>query len=159
MTRTGIGYDSHRFGGSGPLRLGGVDVPHSHGLTGHSDGDVVAHAITDAILGAAGEGDIGQMFPDHEPANAGRDSLDMLRRAAVRVSARGWSVVNVDVSVVAEAPRIGPYRDAMRAALAQALELSPAAVSVKGKTNEGMGWVGRGEGIACIAIATLGARR
>ena len=149
-TRSGIGYDSHRFAPGGPLRLGGVDIPGDVHLAGHSDGDAVAHAITDALLGAAGAGDIGEMFSDR-----GRDSIEMLRTAVARISTLGWSVANADVSVVAERPRIAEHREAMRAVLANALGLSPGEVSVKGKTNEGMGWVGRGEGLACIAVVTL----
>lgn len=155
--RVGIGYDSHAFARGGPLVLGGVTIPSDVRLGGHSDGDAVAHAITDAILGAAGHGDIGTMFPDTDPANAGRSSMDMLRTAASRVGAAGWRVQQVDVTVVAERPRIGPYRDAMSGALAQALGIEPADVSVKGKTNEGMGWIGRGEGLAALAVATLAA--
>jgi len=154
-TRTGIGYDSHRFAAGGPLRLGGVFIPADVSLAGHSDGDAIAHAITDAILGAAGAGDIGAMFPDTDPANRGRDSLDMLQRAMHAVHERGWRVSNVDATVIAERPRLAPHRDAMRRALAGALGVDPADVSVKGKTNEGMGWIGRGEGVACIAVATL----
>lgn len=151
----GVGYDSHRFGEHGPMRLGGIDVPSPVRLVGHSDGDAIAHAVTDAVLGAAAAGDIGEMFADTDPANAGRDSIDMLRRAVARVAERGWQVANVDVTVVAESPKIGPHRDAMRAALAEALGIPADAVGLKGKTNERMGWIGRGEGLACIAVATL----
>jgi 2-C-methyl-D-erythritol 2,4-cyclodiphosphate synthase len=153
--RVGIGYDSHRFADGGPLKLGGVDIPFDRHLVGHSDGDAVAHAITDAILGAAGAGDIGELFSDTDPANRGRDSIEMLAVAVSRVRAAGYGVSQVDVTVIAEAPRVGPHREAMRAVLARALAVTPAAVSLKGKTNEGMGWIGRGEGIACIAVATL----
>jgi 2-C-methyl-D-erythritol 2,4-cyclodiphosphate synthase len=153
--RVGIGYDSHRFGPGTMLRLGGLSIPHDRSLTGHSDGDAVLHAITDALLGAAGEGDIGAMFPDDDPANRGRDSMEMLRAVVAHLRDRGWRARNVDVTVVTEQPRIAPYRDAMRDALAEALHLDRGAVSVKGKTNEGMGWIGRGEGIACIAVATV----
>lgn len=153
--RTGIGYDSHRFVAGGPLRLGGVDIPHDRSLAGHSDGDAVAHAITDAILGAAGAGDIGAMFPDSDPANRGRDSLEMLGHALDEVRARGWRVGNVDVTVITEAPRIGPYRDAMREALARALGTDAEHVSIKGKSNEGMGSIGSGDGLACIAVVSL----
>jgi 2-C-methyl-D-erythritol 2,4-cyclodiphosphate synthase len=153
--RTGLGYDSHRFVPGGPLRLGGVDVPHDRSLAGHSDGDAVAHAITDAVLGAAGAGDIGAMFPDTDLANRGRDSLEMLHQAMDEVRARGWRVGNVDVTVITEAPRIGPHRDAMRAALAKALGTDAAVISIKGKSNEGMGSIGRGEGLACIAVVSL----
>jgi 2-C-methyl-D-erythritol 2,4-cyclodiphosphate synthase len=124
-------------------------------LVGHSDGDAVAHAVTDAVLGAVAAGDIGEMFADTDEKNRGRDSIEMLRAAVDRVRRRGWIVGNVDVTVIAERPKIGPYREAMSAALAAALGIAPEAVSVKGKTNEHMGFVGREEGLACIAIATL----
>ncbi|HEX2717752.1 MAG TPA: 2-C-methyl-D-erythritol 2,4-cyclodiphosphate synthase [Gemmatimonadaceae bacterium] len=153
--RTGIGYDSHRFAPGGPMVLGGVRVPSDVSLAGHSDGDAVAHAVTDALLGAAGAGDIGEMFADTDPANKGRDSMEMLRVAVARVHGRGWRVGNVDVTVIAERPKIGPHREAMRAALGIALGIPADHVSVKGKTNEGMGWIGRGEGLACVATATL----
>ena len=155
--RVGIGYDSHAFTEGGPLVLGGVSIPASVHLRGHSDGDAVAHAVTDAILGAAGQGDIGTLFPDTDPVNAGRDSMEMLRAAARRVGAAGWRVQQIDVTVVAELPRIAPYRAAMCGALARALGIPPADVSVKGKTNEGLGWIGRGEGLAALAVATLAA--
>jgi 2-C-methyl-D-erythritol 2,4-cyclodiphosphate synthase len=153
--RVGIGYDSHRFATPGPLTLGGVSIPYHPRLHGHSDGDAVAHAVTDAILGAAAAGDIGEMFSDKDPANAGRDSIEMLRAAVSRLADRGWCVHQVDVTVVAESPRIAAHRDAMRDRLAGALAVGRDAVSIKGKTNEGMGWIGRGEGIACIAVATV----
>ena len=153
--RTGIGYDSHRFGPGGPMVLGGVEVPGDVELVGHSDGDAVAHAVTDAVLGAACAGDIGEMFADTDPVNKGRDSIEMLRLAVGRVRERGWRVEHADVTVVAERPKIMPLRDAMRARLAAALGVPADAVSVKGKTNEGMGWIGRAEGLACIAVATL----
>lgn len=153
--RIGIGYDSHRFGPGGPLILGGVSIPVDYKLVGHSDGDAIAHAVTDAVLGAAGEGDIGQMFADTDEANRGRNSIEMLRLAVERVNARGFAVVNVDVTVVAETPKISAHRNAMRAHLAEALGIAPAAMGLKGKTNERMGWIGRGEGIACIAVALL----
>ncbi len=155
MTRIGIGYDSHRFAPPGPMILGGVTIESDVRLAGHSDGDAVAHAVTDAILGAAALGDIGQMYPDHDPANENRDSIDMLRAALARVHAAGWRVQQVDITVVAEYPRVGPHRDAMRECLAEALEVGTADVSIKGKTNEGMGWIGRGEGLACLATATV----
>ena len=155
MIRVGIGYDSHRFADTGPLRLGGVEIPHSQHLEGHSDGDAVAHAVTDAVLGAAAAGDIGELFSDRDPANKGRDSLEMLAAAVARIRAMGWRVQQVDVAVIAEAPRLAPHRLAMSRALARALDVAPADVAVKGKTNEGMGWIGRGEGIACVAVATL----
>jgi 2-C-methyl-D-erythritol 2,4-cyclodiphosphate synthase len=154
-SRSGIGYDSHRFAPGGPLRLGGIDIPSDVHLSGHSDGDAIAHALTDALLGAAVAGDIGEMFSDRDPVNRGRDSLDMLRAAVERARVLGWRVVHADVNVIAETPRIVDQRDAMRRILATALALDVDAVSVKGKTNEGMGWIGRGEGLACIAIVTL----
>jgi 2-C-methyl-D-erythritol 2,4-cyclodiphosphate synthase len=155
MSRTGIGYDSHRFAPPGPLILGGVTIESDVRLTGHSDGDAVAHAITDAVLGAAALGDIGQLFPDHDPANENRDSIEMLRLAVARVRAAGWRVQQVDIAVVAEYPRIGPHRDAMRTCLADALGVTRTDVSIKGKSNEGMGWIGRGEGLACVAVASI----
>ena len=153
--RTGIGYDSHRFAAGGPMILGGVRVPSDVKLVGHSDGDAIAHAVTDAVLGAAAAGDIGEMFADTDEANRGRDSMEMLRAAVARVRARGWRVGNVDVTVIAERPKIGPHRAAMCEALAAALGVGADGVSVKGKTNERMGFVGREEGLACIAVATL----
>jgi 2-C-methyl-D-erythritol 2,4-cyclodiphosphate synthase len=154
-SRVGIGYDSHRFAPPGPLVLGGVSIPGDVHLHGHSDGDAIAHAVTDAILGAAALGDIGEMFSDQDPANEGRDSIDMLAAAAGRLRARGWAVNQVDVTVVAEKPRIAPHRDAMRERIAGALGTAVDRVSIKGKTNEGMGWIGRAEGIACMAVATI----
>ena len=154
----GVGYDSHRFGPGDAVRLGGVRIPHSRALVGHSDGDAVAHAVTDAVLGAAALGDIGALFPDTDAANKGRDSIEMLRVAARKLSEGGWAVGNVDVTVICEAPKIGPHRAAMAAAIAGALGVGATAVSVKGKTNEQMGWIGRGEGIAVIAVATVTTR-
>lgn len=153
--RVGVGYDSHRFAPGRALILGGVHIESDVGLLGHSDADAVCHAITDAVLGAAGLGDIGEMFPDNDPANKNRDSIEMLEAAIRRISGAGLLVRNVDVSVIAERPRLSPERDRIRARLASALGVDSSAVSVKGKTNEGMGWIGRGEGLACIAVATL----
>jgi 2-C-methyl-D-erythritol 2,4-cyclodiphosphate synthase len=153
--RVGIGYDSHRFAPPGPLILGGVAIPSDVRLHGHSDGDAIAHAITDAILGAAALGDIGAMFSDRDPANKDKDSIEMLASAVERLRGHGWAVNQVDVTVVAEQPKIAPHRDEMRARLAGALGVAPDCVSVKGKTNEGMGWIGRAEGIACMAVATI----
>lgn len=153
--RVGIGYDSHRFTPGGPMILGGVEIPSDRSLSGHSDGDAVAHALTDAILGAAGAGDIGEMFSDKDPGNRGRDSIEMLRLAVDRVRHLGWVVHNADVTVVAETPKLGEHRAAMRLALASALRIESGAVSVKGKTNERMGWIGREEGLACMAVASL----
>lgn len=153
--RIGIGYDSHRFGPGGPLILGGVTIPVDYRLVGHSDGDAIAHAVTDAVLGAAGEGDIGTMFPDTDEENQGRNSIEMLHLAMDRVRAHGFRVANVDVTIVAETPKITSHRTAMQAHLAEALGIAPALVGLKGKTNERMGWIGRGEGLACIAVALL----
>ena len=153
--RSGIGYDSHRFAPGGPLTLGGVKIPSDVHLHGHSDGDAIAHAVTDAILGAAALGDIGEMFADTDPANAGRDSMDMLQRANSRLTDSGWRVAQLDVVVIAETPKIAPHREAMRDRIAQALGITRGDVGIKGKTNEGMGFVGRGEGIACLATATI----
>ena len=154
-SRVGIGYDSHRFAPGGPLVLGGITIPVDVSLAGHSDGDAVAHALTDAVLGAAALGDIGEMFPDTDPDLRGANSIEMLRAAVTRVRDAGYHVVNADVVVVAETPKIGPYRDAMRSALAEALGVTMADVSVKGKTNERMGWVGRGEGLATLATVSI----
>ena len=158
MSRTGIGYDSHRFVEGRPLVLGGQVVPHTHGLAGHSDADAVAHALTDAILGAAAAGDIGTHFPDTDARWKGADSIELLRAACDVVGGLGYRVTQADVTVLLERPRLGPHIPAMRAALAAALGVGMEAVSVKAKTNEGMGFVGRGEGIATLAVATLEAR-
>jgi 2-C-methyl-D-erythritol 2,4-cyclodiphosphate synthase len=153
--RVGIGYDSHRFAPGTEMVLGGCRIPCDVCLVGHSDGDAIAHALTDAILGAASAGDIGEMFADTDERNRGRDSIEMLRAAVARVRTLGWAVQNADISVIAERPRIGPHRLEIRTTLATALGVDAAAVSVKGKTNEGMGWIGRGEGLACLAVASL----
>lgn len=137
------------------MRLGGVDIEIDMHCAGHSDGDAVCHAVTDAILGAAGLGDIGEMFPDTDPANKNKDSIIMLAAARERVQSAGFTVYNIDVTVVAERPKIGPYRVAMCARLADVLCIPATRVSVKGKTNEGMGWIGHAEGLAVIAIATV----
>ena len=153
--RVGLGYDSHRFAPGRKLILGGVEIAHPVGLAGHSDADAVAHALTDAVLGAAGLGDIGTMFPDSEPRWHGADSLELLGQAYRAVLAAGHKFVQADVTVIAEQPKIGPHVAAMRRRLAGALSVTPGAISVKGKTNEGMGWIGRAEGIAVIAVAVL----
>ena len=155
MIRVGLGYDSHRFQPPGPLILGGVRIPFDNHLHGHSDGDAVCHALTDAILGAAGAGDIGDMFSDRDPRNAGRDSVEMLGEAVRRVRAQGFSIAQADVTVILESPRLAEHKIAMQTRLAKALQLDVADISVKAKSNEGLGWIGRGEGIACVAIATL----
>jgi 2-C-methyl-D-erythritol 2,4-cyclodiphosphate synthase len=155
-TRVGIGYDSHAFVDSGrPLTLGGVRMPGDYCVRAHSDGDAVCHAITDAVLGAAGAGDIGALFPDTDPANDGKDSLVMLD-AAMRVLAdQGWRVGNVDVTIVLERPKVGPVREQMQQQLARALRIEPSMIGIKGKTNEALGFVGRGEGVAVMAVALL----
>lgn len=153
--RVGIGYDSHRFAEGHGVILGGVLIPAPVRCTGHSDADAVCHALTDAILGGAGLGDIGEMFPDTSAENAGRDSIEMLTLAVARVRAAGWAPAQADITVIAEAPKIGPHRPAIRERLAAAIGVTPDCVMVKGKTNEHMGFVGRGEGLACIAVATL----
>ncbi|HEX6590341.1 MAG TPA: 2-C-methyl-D-erythritol 2,4-cyclodiphosphate synthase [Longimicrobiales bacterium] len=157
--RVGIGYDSHRFTLGRPLILGGVHVPFDLGLEGHSDADVVAHAVTDAILGAAALGDIGAHFPPSDARWKDADSIELLRAAARILEERNYQVVNVDVSVVLEQPKLRPHVDAMRARLADALGISPDNVSIKAKTNEQMGWVGRGEGVAGMAVALIDAVR
>ena len=158
MSRVGIGYDSHRFAPGGPLILAGISIPFDFSLAGHSDGDAVAHAVTDAILGATALGDIGEMFPDTDPTFQGANSIEMLRAAVSRASAAGFAVVNADIVIITETPKIGPYREAMRSSLGDVLGVSMNEVSVKGKTNERMGWIGRGEGLACIAIVSVSRR-
>jgi 2-C-methyl-D-erythritol 2,4-cyclodiphosphate synthase len=155
MFRIGIGYDSHRLVDGRPLILGGEVVPHSAGLKGHSDGDALCHAITDAILGAAALGDIGRHFPDTDPQYKGANSLGLLVRAVGLVREAGFVVENVDAVVLAERPKLLPHVDRIRARLAGALGVDVGAVSVKGKTNEGMGEVGRAEGMAVHAVALL----
>ncbi len=155
MIRVGVGYDSHRFTADRPLVLGGVTIPDTPGLAGHSDGDAVAHAVADAMLGAIGLGDIGRVFPDSDPAFRGADSIELLTLIRHRVREAGWVVHNIDATVITEAPRLGAYFAAMRERLAMALDADLAAISVKAKTNEGMGFIGRGEGLAVIATASL----
>jgi 2-C-methyl-D-erythritol 2,4-cyclodiphosphate synthase len=158
VTRVGIGYDSHRFVTGRPLILGGVTIPHALGLAGHSDADAVAHALTDAILGAAGAGSIGQLFPDDAPQWKDADSMELLRTAHELVRGRGYALAQADLTVITEQPKLGPHLGAMGIALAQRLGLSQGAVNVKAKTNEGMGFIGHGEGLAVIAVAVLEAR-
>jgi len=158
VTRVGIGYDSHRFLAGRPLVLGGVAVPHTHGLAGHSDADAVAHALTDAILGAAGAGNIGQLFPDTDARWRDADSMELLGTAHDLVRDRGLTLAQADCAVITESPRLAPHLLAMGAALAARLGVESGAISVKAKTNEGMGFIGRGEGLAVIAVAVLEAR-
>ena len=154
MTATGIGWDSHRLVEGRPLVLGGVRIEHERGLAGHSDADVLTHAVIDALLGAAGRGDIGEHFPDTDPRWAGADSLELLRAVAGELLG-GREVLHVDTTVLAERPKLGPHKAAMRERLAAALGVAPERVNVKATTGEGMGFVGRGEGIAALAVATL----
>jgi 2-C-methyl-D-erythritol 2,4-cyclodiphosphate synthase len=153
--RTGVGIDTHAFAPGRPLILGGVDIPHEEGLAGYSDADVLTHAVIDALLGAAGLGDIGQHFPDTDPRFEGADSLQLLRTVVAYLGERGFAIGNVDATVVLERPKLAPHRDAIRGALAGALGLSTHAVNVKVTTGEGMGFVGRGEGAAAMAVATI----
>jgi 2-C-methyl-D-erythritol 2,4-cyclodiphosphate synthase len=153
--RVGLGYDSHTFGAHRPLTLAGVEIPHDSGLEGHSDGDAVAHALTDALLGAAAMGDIGQRFPDTDPQWKGADSMKLLRAVRDDVTGAGFTIANVDATIVTQRPRLGPHIAAMRAAVAAALRVPVSAVSLKAKTNEGMDAVGRGEGLQVLAIALL----
>jgi 2-C-methyl-D-erythritol 2,4-cyclodiphosphate synthase len=158
MIRVGIGYDSHRFEEGRPLVLGGIRIPHPRGLAGHSDADAVAHALIDAILGAAAAGDIGQHFPDTDPKWKGADSMALLRGAHQLVRERGYALAQADLTIITEQPQLRPHLAAMAAKLAERLGAPPGSVSVKAKTNEGMGFIGRGEGIAVIAVATLEGR-
>ncbi len=152
--RSGIGYDVHRFGDAGRrLVLGGVEIEGERGLAGHSDADAVTHAVVDALLGAAGKGDIGEHFPDDDPAFEGADSIALLERVVGELT--GWRVVNVDVTVIAERPRLGPHKRRMAARLAGALRVDVSCVNVKATTNEGLGAIGRGEGIAALAVAQI----
>lgn len=154
--RAGIGWDSHRFEAGRPLVLGGVEVPGAErGLAGHSDADVLAHAVIDALLGAAGLGDIGQHFPDSDERWRDADSIGLLQEVAGFLEEHGWSVVHVDATVICESPKLDPHRDAMRARLSEAVGLAPLEVNVKFTTGEGMGFVGRGEGAAALAVATV----
>ena len=153
--RVGIGYDSHPFAAGRKLILGGVEIPHAKGLAGHSDADAVAHAVTDAILGAAGLGDIGRMFPNDDPQWKNASSIELLNKAFLKVTEAGFRLVHADVTVIIEKPKLAPHLDAMEEKLAGALLVGSGHVSVKAKTNEGMGWIGRGEGVAAMAVATL----
>jgi len=151
----GFGYDVHRLVPGRPLVLGGVRIPHALGLDGHSDADVILHALMDALLGAAGLGDIGQQFPPSDPAWAGADSLDLLRRVVALVGAEGYCPVNCDITLLAERPRIGPYVAQMRERISAVLGIDPRRVGVKATTNERMGFVGREEGMAAYAVALI----
>jgi 2-C-methyl-D-erythritol 2,4-cyclodiphosphate synthase len=153
--RVGTGFDAHAFAEGVPLVLGGVRIEHPRGLAGHSDGDVLAHALTDAVLGAAGLGDIGALFPSGDPALAGADSVELLREAWRRVRADGWKLANADVVLVGEEPRLAPHRDEMRVRLAGALEAEPERVAVRATTTDALGFTGRREGLAALGVALL----
>ena len=155
MNLTGLGYDIHRFASGRDLVLGGVRIPHDRGLEGHSDADVLCHAIADAVLGAIGERDIGHHFPNTDESLRGMDSLGIVGKAAKLVAARGGRVLNIDATLVAEAPKISPHIAEMRAKLSAALGIDPERVGVKATTNEGLGAIGRGEGIAAMAVASV----
>jgi 2-C-methyl-D-erythritol 2,4-cyclodiphosphate synthase len=153
--RSGIGYDCHRLGAGRELVLGGVTLESELGLEGHSDADALTHAVIDALLGAAGLGDIGMHFPDSDERYRGADSIELLRAVAGLLMQAGFAIANIDTTVMMEAPRLGPARELMRARLAEALGIGEDAVNVKATTGEGIGFVGRGEGVAALAIATL----
>jgi 2-C-methyl-D-erythritol 2,4-cyclodiphosphate synthase len=158
MIRVGIGYDSHRFVEGRPLVLGGVTIPHPVGLAGHSDADPVAHALIDAMLGAAAAGDIGRLFPDTDSRWKDADSMVLLRTANELIGAQGYALLQADLTIIAEQPRLAPHLDAMANRLTGMLSLPAGSISLKAKTNELMGFVGRGEGIAVLAVATLESR-
>ena len=153
--RVGTGFDAHALAAGVPLVLGGVRIEHGRGLAGHSDGDVLAHALTDAVLGAAGLEDIGALFPPGDPALEGADSIELLRRTWELVQAQGWELANADVVLIGEEPRLAPHRDAMRARLAAALGVEPELVAVRATTTDRLGFTGRGEGLAAQAVALL----
>lgn len=153
--RVGIGFDAHPFAAGRPLRLGGVEIPHPSGLAGHSDGDVLLHAIADAVLGAAGLGSLGEHFPDDSDVWRGADSSVLLSRAAAGARKAGYRIGNVDAVVVAESPRLAPHSGRIRARVAEILEIAAAQVSVRGTSSNGLGFPGRGEGIAAVAVVLL----
>src|SRR4051794_2193736 len=155
MIRCGNGYDAHRLAPNRKLILGGVEIPHDRGLDGHSDADVICHAIADALLGAVGEGDIGHHFPNTDESIRGISSLEILQKVNALLGEIHAHAVNVDATLIAEAPKIAPYLPAMRERIAAALHLEPARVSIKATTNEGLGAIGRGEGMAAMAVATV----
>ncbi|MCH7871697.1 MAG: 2-C-methyl-D-erythritol 2,4-cyclodiphosphate synthase [Planctomycetes bacterium] len=153
--RIGIGYDLHRTAVGRPLKLGGIEIPHERGLLGHSDADVVLHAICDALLGAAGLGDIGELFPDTDPAYKDADSRELLRNVVTRIRDAGLGINNVDIIVHAERPKLGPHKARIRSSVAELLSLPESSVGIKATTNEGLGEIGRGEAMACWAAVLL----
>jgi 2-C-methyl-D-erythritol 2,4-cyclodiphosphate synthase len=153
--RVGIGHDTHRLASGGPLRLGGIDIPHDQRSVGHSDADVLLHAITDALLGAAALGDIGELFPDTDPANRGRDSGEMLQAAVAHVVAAGWTIENLDCIVFAELPKLSPYKQAIRRRIGELVGIDADSVGLKAKTAEGLDAVGRREAIAAQCVALI----
>ena len=155
LPRTGIGFDTHRLVEGRKLILGGIEIPHPVGLLGHSDADVLTHALMDALLGAIADGDIGQHFPDTDPRWEGADSIELLRAVVERLRSKGWQVVNVDITVLAERPKLKPYIPAMRKRLAEPLGIEVESVSVKATTVEGLGAIGRREGISAMAVAMV----
>jgi 2-C-methyl-D-erythritol 2,4-cyclodiphosphate synthase len=155
MFRSGIGYDAHRFGEGRKLILGGVEIPHGRGLEGHSDADVLTHAMADALLGAIGERDIGHHFPNSDESIRGISSLEILRRVGEILAAKKCRVANLDATLIAEAPKIGPHLDAMRRKIAETLGIETRQVGIKATTNEGMGALGRAEGMAAMAVASV----
>ena len=155
MTRVGIGYDVHPFQEGRPLILGGVNIPHSKGLKGHSDADVLCHAIADAVLGALGEPDIGHFFPPNDPTIKGISSLKILEKCAAVATEKGARIGNIDATLIAEAPKVLPHAAAMKANIGAALGITPGQVGIKATTNEKMGFIGRGEGIAAMAVACV----
>jgi 2-C-methyl-D-erythritol 2,4-cyclodiphosphate synthase len=155
MTRVGLGFDSHRFAAGRALVLGGVRIDHPLGLAGHSDADAVLHAVADAVLGAVAAGDIGEHFPPSDQRWRDANSADLLTRVVELAAGRGWRVGNCDVTIITEQPRLGPHKPAMAARIAELLRIAPDSVSVKAKTNEGLGWIGAGEGLAALAAVTM----
>jgi 2-C-methyl-D-erythritol 2,4-cyclodiphosphate synthase len=155
MSFVGIGYDVHRLIEGRKLILGGIEIPHDRGLDGHSDADVLTHAIADALLGAAGEKDIGHHFPNTDPSIKGIDSQEILRRVHAILTVRQLAIVNIDCSLIADAPKVSPHLQAMRTRLSETLQIPPQRIGVKATTNEGLGFIGRGEGIAAMAIASI----
>jgi 2-C-methyl-D-erythritol 2,4-cyclodiphosphate synthase len=155
MTLTGIGYDSHRLAAGRRLVIGGIEIPHERGLEGHSDADVLAHAVIDALLGAAGLGDIGEHFPDTDARWRDADSIELLRVVVARLGAQGMRPLNIDCTVIMQEPKLAPHREAIRARLGEALGLQLERVNVKASTGEGIGFVGRGEGVAALAVVGL----